>query len=132
MHALCDEKGGKEGRDTEREGGGKKKNGRVERVSSWRGRRDALGKEDVFQHHREWVKWVEERKIEKQRETRLFPVLFWLRRAHARWMDTEEKRCDVCLTVCVHVCVMGSSSCVTSNSVMEETLYVNMWRLCSL
>lgn len=38
----------------------------------------------------------------------------------------------VCVRACVYVCVLGSSSCVISGSVMEETLHVNICGLCSL
>lgn len=54
--------------------------------------------------------WRRERKRER-RELEVFLLRrFLLRRTHAAWTDTVEKRCDVvaCLNVCVCVCVGGA------------------------
>lgn len=75
--------------------------------------------------------WRRERKRERPELEVFLLRRFLLRRTHAAWTDTVEKRCDV--VACLNVCVCwGSSSCVTSASAMEGTLHINICRLCFL
>lgn len=122
MHAPCEWKGQKKrGRDEKTEG----ERGRIECFESWRGR-DVFSEEDAFHHHREWEKWVEERKETERGESwrcSCFAVLTMSFTCSMEGYIGGKVRC---------CSVLGCSCLVTSASVMERTVHVHMCWLCFL